>query len=229
MSSATEVPSEREEIEMLLPWYATGKLSGTDRKRVEVALAADKDLRRQLEIILEDRAETIAANEAIAARSTVSAAAIVDKTSVGPLRTARAGLGRLADSMREFFSTPTAGKVKWATAAALAIVLAQAVTIGALVRDRDGGGYVTASGPTATAGDATALVRFADDATAAAISATLGRLSMSIVDGPRAGGVFRVRIGTATMSAADRAAAIERLRAQAPVVIFASPAPATSR
>ena len=87
--------------------------------------------------------------------------------------------------------------MRWATAAALALVLVQAVTIGALMRSPEQP-YETASGPgsPSAAAGTMALVRFNDEATSAAISAALARHSATIVDGPRPGGLYR-QIGRA--------------------------------
>ena len=45
--SETAVEKGRGEIEDLLPWYANGRLSVEDRRRVEAALAADGELARR--------------------------------------------------------------------------------------------------------------------------------------------------------------------------------------
>jgi anti-sigma-K factor RskA len=54
---------EHQEIEALLPWYAAGTLSRRDANRVEQALAGDRELARQYDLVREERAETIHLNE----------------------------------------------------------------------------------------------------------------------------------------------------------------------
>jgi len=39
------------DVEKLLPWYATGTLSGRDAQRVEQALAGDRELARRYELV----------------------------------------------------------------------------------------------------------------------------------------------------------------------------------
>ena len=65
MSDDTTAAAEREEIEMLLPWYVSGRLDADDRARVERHLARDASLRLQLDLIGAERQEAIAANEAL--------------------------------------------------------------------------------------------------------------------------------------------------------------------
>src|SRR5262245_62093995 len=65
MSDTPLTDSEREEIEMLLPWYVTGKLDPSDHAKVEAYLAAHPDVARQLDLVRAERHETVAANEAL--------------------------------------------------------------------------------------------------------------------------------------------------------------------
>ena len=55
------------EIETLLPWYAAGTLSRSERQRVEDALRRDPDLAFKLELAREELAETIHLNETLGA------------------------------------------------------------------------------------------------------------------------------------------------------------------
>jgi anti-sigma-K factor RskA len=59
----------RHEIEELLPWYATGTLSGREAERVEQALAGDRELARRYELVRRELAETTRLNEALGAPS----------------------------------------------------------------------------------------------------------------------------------------------------------------
>src|SRR5260370_23161934 len=60
---------EREEIEALLPWYAAGTLSRRDANRVERALAGDRELARQYDLVREELVETFHLNETLGAPS----------------------------------------------------------------------------------------------------------------------------------------------------------------
>jgi anti-sigma-K factor RskA len=53
MNAINEEPEHRE-IESLLPWYAAGTLSRRDANRVEQALAGDRELARQYDLVREE-------------------------------------------------------------------------------------------------------------------------------------------------------------------------------
>ena len=57
------------EIEELLPWYATGTLSGREAERVEQALVGDRELARRYELVRQELAETARLNETLGAPS----------------------------------------------------------------------------------------------------------------------------------------------------------------
>jgi len=59
----------RHKIEELLPWYATGTLSGREAKRVEQALVGDRELARRYELVRQELAETARLNETLGAPS----------------------------------------------------------------------------------------------------------------------------------------------------------------
>src|SRR5919197_1769751 len=69
MNTISKEP-ERHEIEALLPWYAAGTLSRRDADRVEQALANDRELTRQYDLVREELLETIHLNETLGAPST---------------------------------------------------------------------------------------------------------------------------------------------------------------
>jgi anti-sigma factor RsiW len=72
MSDDTAIQSKSEEIEMLLPWFVTGRLERADAERVEAYLACHPEMSRQLDLIREEMAETVGANETIAAPRTLA-------------------------------------------------------------------------------------------------------------------------------------------------------------
>jgi len=67
---------EHQEIEVLLPWYAAGTLSRRDANRVEQALAGDRELARQYDLVREELVETIHLNETLGAPSSRDGEAI---------------------------------------------------------------------------------------------------------------------------------------------------------
>ena len=221
MSDNTETLSEREEIEMLLPWYVTGKLERADRERVETYLARHPELRRQLVLIEEEHEQTIRANEAIPAAH-VADRLLAEIRRSPSVRTADAW-ARLKAWAAELFEAPSPAGLRWAAAAAAVLILVQAVTIGALLTRTGGTGYETASGTPAHAEEGTyVLVRFADTAPARALADALTELDMTVVDGPK-GGLFRVRLGPKDMANEDRDRKIAALRQRGSLVLMVMP------
>ena len=49
--TAIEKQPARHEIEELLPWYATGRISRRDAERVEQALASDRKLAQRYKLV----------------------------------------------------------------------------------------------------------------------------------------------------------------------------------
>jgi len=223
MDAGSEEPGE---IEALLPWYATGRLSAGETARVEAALAADPGLAAHLERIAEEREAAIASAEAMPAlnreREAELLAAFARKPPLAKTEPP-AGWIKALGAWIAGLRAPTLG---YGALAAALVLLVVGGTIGGLVGGRSGGDYQTASGPEAPAGEgAFVLVAFQPGASAADIEALLVALPASIVDGPRAGGLYRLRIGPAGMSEAERQAASDRLTGATGVVklVIASP------
>jgi anti-sigma factor RsiW len=227
---------ERSEIEDLLPWHATGTLSRREAEKVEAALARDPELARRLELVREELAATIHLNETLGAPSPRAAErlfAAID-AEARPVRS----LG-LSARITEFFASLTPRQLAFSAAAgALAIVL-QAGLIGAIViGQQTQGTYQTASADKPAEAGSYAFVRFAPDANAQDIASVLDANKVSIVDGPRPGGIYRVRIaalpqdssvqyrGVDTSPSAEeqRDRAIARLRTATNVISFVIPA-----
>lgn len=191
MSGIDEQLSEREEIEMLLPWYVTGKLDAADTARVETYLQHHPDMRRQLALIAEEQTATIAGNEAIRPRF-ASADALLARTAT-PSSVARSWLSGIVDAVKDLFQAPTPGAVRWAAAAAAIIIFVQAMAVGTLLT-REGGSYQTASRPGVEAQMApAAMLAFTDQASVGAIALLLYDQQMRLVDGPLPGGFYSVR------------------------------------
>lgn len=228
MTTDEMAPTEREEMEMLLPWYVTGKLDASDRERVATYLKSHPAMALQLDLVRDEMHETITANEATAlppARGVEDLVARVaaEKPQPGVLSTL---WSNVLAGISEFFSTPSANAVRWAAAAAVVVVLTQAVTIGALVTNRgEPGSYQTASGGSdkRALDGAFALVRFAPGASANDVAAALGELKMTIADGPSAGGFFVVRIGDTSLGDAERADLMAGMRKKSHVFMLVTP------
>lgn len=222
MSEQTPEEREREEIEMLLPWYVTSTLDRADRARVEDYLARHPHLSAQLDLIRAEREQTVLANEAIgsppaAALDRLMASLPAAKQSLGQRIAGSALFNRVSD----FFAAPTARGVQWAAMAAAAVIVVQAAAITSIVIHDRGDSYQTASGQT-VGGDfgsgVSALVVFADDARAGAIAELLREFEASIVDGPKPGGVYKIRLRPADRSQSAQDALLRRLAERRDIV-----------
>ncbi len=191
MTVAEEKFSEREEIEMLLPWYSTGHLDAGDTARVAAYLERHPEMRHQLGLIREEEKATVAANEAI--RAPLPSAQELIANAATPADRARSWVSRLVGSAGELFTAPTPSAVRWGAAAVVVIICLQAAALGTLLM-RDGAGYSTASRPgVGQQLPPVAIIAFADDASAASISQALAEYRLRIINGPQPGGFYAVR------------------------------------
>jgi hypothetical protein len=223
MNTTLNTAPERETIEELLPWHAAGTLSRRDAQRVEEALANDRELARRFELIREELGETIHLNESLGAPSARAMerlfakidaeAPVVRKTSVS------FNLGAWLSGVVASLS-PRALAYS-ATAAALAIVLQAAVITGVVVGDRTSSeSYQTVSLP---ADKTYAMVRFAPGASAADITRFLETHKASVVEGPKLGGMYQVRVAETKLSKDEAAALVKKMQAEDKIISFIAP------
>jgi len=227
MIASRDKASDREDIEALLPWHAAGTLSRRDSERVEQALAQDAELARRFELVREEMAETILLNESLGGPSTRVAQrlfAAVDAEGGSEKRRPMAfDLGGWLTGLVEQFSPRT---LAWSAAAAvLAIVLQAGLLAGLFVKER-AATYETASfaDPTAPQPGSYALVRFNPNANAGEITAFFDKHRASLVEGPRARGLYRIRVSPKTLSKDDLVGTVARLAEDKNVVAFIVPA-----
>lgn len=205
-----------DEIDLLLPWHAVERLSPEEAERVEAALAREPARRRHLAAVREEQAETVALNQDLGAPSRAARDALFARIEAeGRRAPASAGL---AQRIGAWFGARAPATLAWSAAAAALIIALQAGLLVAAYRAPTPSGYETASGPETPAprGGAFVLVAFAPTATASRIEAVLREAQAVIVDGPRAGGLYRLRLAAETD--AQAAATIERLRNASGVV-----------
>jgi anti-sigma factor RsiW len=210
---------EPSEIEMLLPWHATGTLNARDAKRVEDALASDPDLARQYAAIQEEYAETIGLNESLGAPSARAMTKLFAAIDGEPARKASMSLN-ITSRFSGFFARLSPRTLAWSASFGALALLLQAGVIGAvLMKNQQPASFETASlstdGPiTRSLGPEAprALVRFAPDARVADINALLDNYQASIVDAH--GGMFRLQFGTRAMSKEDIATLMNKLKGE---------------
>jgi anti-sigma-K factor RskA len=216
---------EPNEIEALLPWHAAGTLSRDDAARVEAALARDQELARRYALVREELAETIRLNEALGAPSPrplqrlmtqieVEAAGGIRKR--GPL-----AIGRWLEAL---LLRPSPRTLAWSAVAAVIVILLQAGFLATVFVGSQGHSYRTAAVEQTRTPGSYALVGFVPQASAADVTKVLETYKASIVDGPRAGGLYRIRIGEGSLSRDELAKIVDRIQQERAVIRFAAPA-----
>jgi hypothetical protein len=193
-------PREREELETLLPWHAAGTLSPTDAARVEAALAVDPELARHFALVREEMSETIGLNEALGAPSTQTLDRLMAAIDAEPRRFPRATLGGWVARLLAATSPRT---LAWVAAIAVLLIVLETGVLTTILLDQRTITYEAASvpaAPAATRGLAISshvLIRFTPGATAAEITQFLQANKASVVDGPKPGGLYRLRVTVA--------------------------------
>src|SRR4051812_19111188 len=229
MIASKDKAPEREDIEALLPWHAAGTLSRRDSERVEQALAQNAELARRFELVREEMVETIHLNETLGAPSARAAqrlfAAIESEQQQAPKRAAGFDLGGWLAGLVESFSPRT---LAWSgAAAAVAIVIQAGHLAGVFLKERHTGFQTASRNETATTASSTqgsfALVRFNPTASAGDLTRFFDEHKASLVEGPRPGGIYRIRVSANILGKDDLGKLIARLAEDKNVVAFIVP------
>lgn len=218
MSENVMEKPEFEEAELLLPWYATGKLSASEMQVVDSWLELHPEAAARLESVREEMHLTIEGNEAIKAPGAANLQRLM--ASIEAEGDAKAQSAGLFERVGAFLTALSPQAMGIATAACLGLLVIQAGVIGTLV----GGGSQEAGFNTATGGGAAlvgpvATVAFQDTATVMDISGLLGETKAQIVRGPVNGGTYVIVFPQDT----DLDAMIANLRERTDVVKGAFP------
>lgn len=204
---------EQGDIEALLPWHAAGTLSRRDAQRVEDALKRDPELARRFDLVREELGETILLNESLGAPSARAMKDLFARIDAEPVRKPAVSFS-ITTRVTEFFASLSPRTLAYAGGAAVLAILLQAGLIGGIMlKQSKTGGYETASAPSTDPGvGAFTLIRFAPQATSDDINRFLSGNKLSIVSGPMAGGLYKVRVGMAAMPKNDLAEIVKKLQ-----------------
>ena len=225
MTDAIATDPKRAELELLLPFYANGRISTADKARIETALVADPELALRLDIIRDDMAETTLLNESLGAPSPgaldrLMAGVDAEPRRLGLLATAKGGF---MNWLGHLIASQPPRRLAYAGAAACALIAIQGVALTSVAL-RESTGYETASAPSRSS-ESYVLLSFASDARAGDIASFFKRFDASVVDGPRANGYFKVRVGDASLTQVQIDAIAARMKSEAAIVRFVAPAP----
>jgi hypothetical protein len=227
------ISKERQELEELLPWHATGTLNRRDSDRVEKALATDHELARSYDLVREELAETIHLNETLGAPSARVMeklfAAIDAEEARSPRLRKSFNLARfnLTEHVSALLSAFTPRTLAWAAGAAAVAILVQGAIIAGVVWRDDGiatgsTGPRLASAPSQGSQGSYAVVRFAPQATAAEISTFLGAYRATLVEGPlKTGtGLYRIKFAESPLPSNEAGKIIRQMQEESRIVGF---------
>ena len=217
MSNTALKNGHDEEMELLLPWYATGKLTDSEMRQVEAWLEGNREAQSHLEIVREEMALTVESNENLGFASAGALHRLM--TAVEAEGDARPqAQGSFMERLAGFLGGFSPRVYATALAACLMLLIAQAGIIGALLTSAPDAPFQTATGGTPATGESgiIALVAFQDAASASDIGALMNDNEAEIIGGPAEGGLYRVRFP----KTADPDAVMDQLRAASGVVKF---------
>ncbi len=208
--------TEREEIELLLPWYATGKLEASEHERVETYLSAHDDLNVQLAAIHEDKDNVIAFNEQVKAPAAGGLDRLLARIDAEePSAPQRA---TFMEAIQSLFGSLGSPGLKFAAAAMVVLVIGQAAMLTSVFTGpRQGAGYETASSGNSTA-PPDLLVSFKPGTTVEQLNSLLEETELLIVGGPLPGGLYEVRLAAEDASAAQLDALIAKIEKRADLI-----------
>jgi anti-sigma factor RsiW len=209
---------EPSDIELLLPWHATGTLNTRDARRVDEALSRDPELAKQYAAIQEEYAGTIHLNESLGAPSARAMQKLFAAIDGEPVRRGSLHLS-LSTRIAGFFASLSPRTLAWSASLGALALLLQAGLIGAVLVKNQPASFQTASlsmnepvtralGPEAPP---RALVRFAPEARVAEITTLLDLYQASVVDGAK-GGLFRLQFGNKAMTKDEVAVLMSKLQ-----------------
>jgi hypothetical protein len=210
---------ERHEIEALLPWHAAGSLNRRDADRVEQALAGDGELRRRYDIVREELAETIHLNETLgapSARAMEKLFAAIDAEEARAPRRSRSF--DLAARVSEYLSRFSPRALAWTATAAMLAIVVQATVIASVVVEKGGkSNYDVAN---IDSDGSFAVVRFTTQANSGDITNFLGAHKASVVDGPKPGGLYRIRLSAAPLPRDEVSKIVKQMQSESKIVAF---------
>lgn len=225
MSNETDILSEADEFAALLPWYVTGKISAADRAFVEAYAKAHPEAQAQIAVAREE-ADIIFSADASLEVPRHALDKLMASVAASPSARIASARTTIADRIGEFLASLAPRQLAYAGMTAALAIAVLAGTLGSVISG-SGQGYttVTKDDSVSAATGTFALVSFQPAAPAATLSAFLAENNLAIVDGPRAGGIYRVRLSGEVLNKDAAEAALAKLKARGDLISFAASAP----
>ncbi|HEY1385121.1 MAG TPA: hypothetical protein VGF43_15980 [Dongiaceae bacterium] len=207
-------PLEPQDVEELLPWYVTGRVSREEARGIEAALKTMPDLADKLAQVQREREAVSRAAEAVEAPPPETLQRLLQQ--VETTRQSRVARIQAQGDAGGWLKSALGRNAVWQAAFAVACVMAVALGI-RLYNPPSGLGVQTNINPSESA---TLLVTFQPTAGAADIAALLTGLHASVVDGPTADGAYVVHVAG---QSSDVDAAMSALLSRADLVKAVQP------
>lgn len=222
-----EDPAEFDHVEGLLPWYASGKLAPEDIRRVEQALAHMPELRRRYDLILEERSATAALNENLGAPSPRVMERLFARLESEAVEAPKSKNFDVGNWLAEWLSAWQPRSLAFAGMAAALVAMIEAGLLATMYFGpaQQAATYQTASAAKKTTGQdgSFLLISFVPEATTAQILRFLDAHKASVVDGPVAGGIFRIRVSDKALTSNELSAIVASMRNESTIVRFVAP------
>jgi anti-sigma-K factor RskA len=193
-------PLEPQDVEELLPWYVTGRVSREEARGIEAALKTMPDLADKLAQVQREREAIARAAEAVEAPPPETLQRLLQQ--VETTRQSRVPRIQAQGDAGSWLRSALGRNAVWQAAFAVACVVAIALGV-QLSNPTDGRGITTNININDTG--TTLLVTFQPTATAADIAGLLSGLDASVVNGPRTDGSYVVHVPAAQTGGADAA------------------------
>ncbi len=199
-------PVEPQDVEELLPWYATGRISREEARGVEAALNTMPDLAQKLSQVQRERDAVALGSEAVPPPPAENLQRLLQQ--VENTRQARAPKpdkpAKEGDWIGAFFARRQVWQVAFTVACVALVVMATQLY---RPSDMPGTGIMleAATGMAGIDAGARLTVEFQPTATSSDIGALLTSRGAVIVDGPKAGNAFIVQLPSADAAAAAMA------------------------
>jgi anti-sigma-K factor RskA len=194
-------PLEPQDVEELLPWYVTGRVSREEAKGIEAALKTMPDLADKLAQVQREREAVARAAEGIEPAPPESLQRLLQQVET----TRQWRVPRIDNQANSngWIKAALGRNDVWQAAFAVACVAI--VALGVRLYDPPAPSEFGVASNISGAGGATVLVTFQPGATAADISTLLTGMKATMVDGPRADGTYVVQLPASQVSDIDAA------------------------
>jgi hypothetical protein len=225
------IKNDEKDVETLLPWYEKSTLPDEDARLIEDYLKHNpEDGRRHLELIRDEVSETIEANERAGMPSAAALDRLMASVVAEPKREGAFGRERVGSVLTRSLGRGAARWLPAAMVAACLLILVQGAMLGVLIGYPEGFGGDPGSQARLTRGVGqpvsdearVVLIRFNPTATAKDITTLLNALDVTIVEGPKLGGVYRVRISNKPLPSEQIDSILRQMRERSDIINFVS-------